>query len=160
MAKKSKAPKSSEKVIRETIDGLLETLGVAGKSEITVRNNGEEEEVELVLETPDSGVVIGYHGEVLEALQLVLSLSVSKKLGKFVRVTAEIGDYRKNRTDWLESLAQQAKERALSEQQEVSLPRLKSWERRIIHMLLQDDQEVSSESVGEGKDRTLVIKPR
>jgi len=105
-------------------------------------------------------MVIGYHGETLEAIQLILSLIISKKVESFVRVSLEVGDYRKNRTDWLETLALQAKERVLQEQKEVPLPNLKSWERRIVHTFLQNDKEVTSESVGEGKERTLVIKLR
>ena len=72
----------------------------------------------------------------------------------------EVGDYKKNRTEWLERLALDAKERAISENKEVYLSDLKSWERRVVHLLLQDDKEVISESSGEGKDRVLVIKPK
>jgi len=87
-------------------------------------------------------------------------LAVSKKLGKFVRVSIEAGDYKKNRTDYLTNLALKTKERVLSEQREMSLSHLKSWERRIIHMLLVEDNEVVSESTGVGRDRALVIRPR
>ena len=54
----------------------------------------------------------------------------------------------------------QVKEKALSENKEQVLSSLKSWERRIIHLYLQSDEQVTSESEGEGKDRVLVIKPR
>jgi len=60
----------------------------------------------------------------------------------------------------LERLALDAKERALSQGKEVYLSELKSWKRRVVHLLLQDDKEVTSESSGEGKDRVLVIKPK
>ena len=42
----------------------------------------------------------------------------------------------------------------------LSLPNLRSWERRVVHTFLQDDKEVTSESAGEGRERTLIIKPR
>lgn len=162
MAKKTKGKsdlkqnKGEEKIIKETIAKLLNILGVEGDFNFTQT----EELIDVVLETKDSGVVIGYHGETLEALQLIASLSVSKKIGRFTRVSVEVGDYKKNRIGWLENLALQAKEQALSENREVPLPSLKSWERRIVHMFLQNDDSVVSESVGEGRSRTLIIKPR
>jgi spoIIIJ-associated protein len=120
----------------------------------------DEEAISVNMETEDTGMVIGYHGETLEALQLVLSLILAKQNGEFKRVSIEVGDYKKNRTEWLERLALDAKERALAQEKEVYLSELKSWERRVVHLFLQDDKEVTSESSGEGKDRVLVIKPK
>lgn len=145
-----------EKEVKTIIEEILQKLEVEGSIEVTT----QEDNVEVVLDTPDTGIVIGYHGEILESLQLVLSMALTKKAGKFIRVSLEVGDYKKNRTGWLEHLATQAKEQALREQKAVSLPSLKSWERRIVHVYLQSDDEVVSESVGEGRERTLVVKPR
>jgi len=148
----SEKAKTNEKTIKKLFDllGLNTEFGLSEKDGI----------ISITLETQDSGVVIGYHGETLEALQLVLALILAKEQGEFKRVSLEVGDYKKNREEWLEKIAYDAKERALSEDKEVYLSDLKSWERRIIHLLLQDDKEVVSESSGEGKDRILVIKPR
>lgn len=148
--------KKEEKIIKETIAEFLKMLEVDGTTEVVMG----EEIIDVILDTQDSGIVIGHHGEVLEALQIIMSAVVSKKLGRFVRVSVEVGEYKKNRKEWIENLARSTKEKVLSEQQEISLPGLKSWERRIVHMSLKDDKEVVSESMGEGKERTLVIKPR
>ncbi len=145
-----------ENEVKTTIEEILQKLEVEGGIDVTVH----EDSVDVVLDTPDTGIVIGYHGEILESLQLVLSMALTKKAGKFIRVSLEVGDYKKNRTEWLEHVAMQAKEQALREQKAISLPSLKSWERRIVHMFLQSDNEVASESVGEGRERTLVVKPR
>lgn len=148
--------KNSKKIIKDTLSELFEKLEIEGDFEFTQNENG----IEVTLETKDSGIVIGYHGEILEALQIIASLCVSKKLDSFVHVSIEVGDYKKNRTDILKNLALQTKDRVLQEKREFSLPNLKPWERRAVHMFLQDDPEVVSESIGEGRDRTLVIKPR
>jgi len=150
--KKTKTNKKQEKLIKD----FFVSLGVDAGMEIVE----DEEAIAVTLETEDTGMIIGYHGETLEALQLVLSLVLAKQNGEFKRVSIEVGDYKKNRTEWLERLALDAKERALSEGKEVYLSELKSWERRVVHLLLQDDKEVSSESSGEGKDRVLVIRPK
>ncbi|RJQ38440.1 KH domain-containing protein [Candidatus Microgenomates bacterium] len=151
---------SEEEIIKETIDELLKLLEIEGTFESKLIKNESSEEVDVLLETKDSGIVIGYHGEVLESLQFVLSLAVSKKLERFVRVSIEVGDYKKNRMEFLESLARQTKEKVLEENTEIPLNNLKSWERRVVHLILQDDKEVQTESIGEGKDRVLVVKPR
>lgn len=146
----------TNKKIEKTIKAFFDSLGINADFNIVE----DEETIGITLETEDTGIIIGYHGETLEALQLVLSLLVAKTRGEFKRVSLEVGDYKKNRSEWLERLAADAKERALSENKEVYLSELKSWERRVVHLLLQDDKEVVSESTGEGKDRVLVIKPK
>ncbi|MDP3987617.1 MAG: R3H domain-containing nucleic acid-binding protein [Candidatus Levybacteria bacterium] len=165
MSKKTLEPKTTDKsaegkIIKKITEKLLKNLEVEGTFDFSLSKEGEEEEIEIVLDTNDSGIVIGYHGEVLEALQLILSLIISKKVGRFIRVSLDVGDYKKNRSEFLKTLALQTKEKVLQENKEFSLPSLKSWERRIVHMLLQDDDQVKTESIGEGKERTLVIKPR
>ena len=62
---------------------LLKLLGIEGGIEI----NFGDEAVDIVLDTPDSGVVIGRHGDILESLQLVLSIVISKKLNRFLRIS-------------------------------------------------------------------------
>jgi spoIIIJ-associated protein len=146
----------TNKQIEKVIKNLFASLGVDASFTISE----DEEAIGVTLETEDTGIIIGYHGETLEALQLVLSLLLAKKRGEFKRVSLEVGDYKKNRSEWLERLALDAKERVITENKEIYLSDLKSWERRVVHLLLQDDKEVVSESTGEGKDRVLVIKPK
>lgn len=146
----------NEKVIKDTIQELFDLLGIEGAFTLEEK----DDMIQVVLETQDTGIVIGHHGDILESLQLVLALCVSKKLGEFHRISLEVGDYKKNRTMYLESLAQTTRERVLEEGSEIVLPELKSWERRVVHLLFQEDKEVASESMGEGKDRVLVVKPR
>lgn len=149
MAKKTK---KAEELVKD----FFNRLGIKG--EISILE--EDDLISINLQTEDTGMVIGYHGETLESIQLILSLILAKALGEFKRVSVEVGDYKKNRTEWLERIALDAKDRALSTNSEVYLSDLKSWERRVVHLLLQDDKEVTSQSSGEGKDRVLVIRPR
>ena len=140
--------------MHDVLENLFSQIEIDGTFEL-VENEGM---VEVLLDTKDTGIVIGYHGEILESLQLIASLMVAKKIGKFVRLSIEVGDYKKNRSEYLENLAQQTKEKVLADGHEQELSNLKSWERRIIHLVLQEDDQVVSESVGEGRDRRLVVK--
>lgn len=148
--------KKDLEIIKKTAEKLFEMLQIEGEVEVAEAEEG----VSVVLSTQESGIVIGHHGETLEALQLILSLVTAKELGEFVRIALEVGDYRKSREEYLRSLALSSKEKAISQGAEVTLPMLKSWERRVVHLMFQDDKDVTSESVGEGKERVLVIKPR
>ena len=148
--------KKQGKIVQDTTEELLKLLEIQGDFEVKEK----DETIEINLNTEDSGIVIGYHGDTLESLQLILSLCIARKLGEFKRVSIEVGEYKKKREEWLKNLAGETKEKVLSENKEVFLSDLKSWERRIVHLLLQNDQEVVSESIGEGKDRVLVVKPK
>lgn len=152
--------KKEIKTIKEITEKLLKLLGVDGDFEILEAKDAKEENVEIVLNTKDTGVVIGYHGDTLEGLQLVLSLCVARNLGRFVRISIDVGDYKKNRTEFLKTLALETKERVVAEGKEIVVPELKSWERRIIHLLLEKDEDVISESQGEGRDRVLIVSPK
>ncbi len=145
-----------EKIVKEKSRELLDQLGISAELTVTETDGA----VGVVIETADAGILIGYHGETLNALALVLSLLVSQELGEFTRVNVDVGDYRKQREEKLQELAKNIKEQVLRQKQEVPIPNLTAGERRIIHLFFQDDQEVVSESQGEGETRQLIIKPR
>ncbi len=145
------------KKVEEITEKLFSLLEITGTFEVT---QNDENTLDILMDTKDSGMVIGYHGEGLESLQLIISLIVAKKLGQFIRVSIEVDGYKKNRTEYLEKLAQQMREKALEENSEQIVESLKSWERRIVHMIFQEDEEVTSESAGAGRERVLIIKPR
>lgn len=145
-----------KKTAQGTIEELFKLLEIDG----TFTMEEKDDFLHVILETEDSGIVIGRHGDMLDSLQFITALCLAKKLGEFKRVSLEVGDYKKNREDYLKNLAEETKNRVVESNQEVALPELKPWERRVIHLLLQNDEEVSSESVGEGKERTLVVKPK
>jgi len=147
---------AKDKKLEKIIKDFFKSLDLDTAFELSV----DEEAISLTLETEESGIVIGYHGETLESLQLILALIIAKETGEFKRVSIEVGDYKKNRNEWLEKIALDAKEKALETGREVYLSDLKSWERRVVHLLLQDDKEVVSESSGEGKDRVLIVKSK
>ena len=148
--------KEELKLVEEVVGKLFSALEIDGT--FSIEEDGEI--INVLMETKDTGLVIGYHGEALESLQLILSLAIAKKLGSFRRVSIEVDGYKKNRVEYLEKLAQQMKEKALEENQEQVLNDLRSWERRVVHMILQDDDAVVSESEGRGRERVLVIKPK
>lgn len=151
-----KLTQEEQKLVEEVAEKLLSSLEIEGTFEV----QSKEDYMDILLETKDTGMVIGYHGEALESLQLIFSIMVSKKIGRFLRTSIEVDGYKKNRTEYLEKLAQTTKEKVLAENKEQVLYSLKPWERRIIHLYFQNDEQVTSEGSGEGKERVLIIKPK
>ena len=144
--------KTFEKITNELFSLLETKVGLEIKK--------EEDGVAIQLTTDEPGILIGYHGQALQALQLLIAMIGFKKNGEWTRVLVNIGDYREKReeslTNMAKSLAQKVKFSGTSQ----SLPPMSSAERRIIHLALIDDQEVETISESEGRDRHVVIKPK
>ena len=145
-----------EEQLSEVLDNLLGMLLLEGSYEIE-----EEEEGFLVsIDTKDAGRLIGARGESLEGLQLVVNQMMSRKGGEkdFKRVILDVSGWRKQKEEELKSLAQDLGKQVLENGKELELEPMSSWQRRVVHMVLQDLGGLSSESVGEGRDRHIVIK--
>lgn len=128
------------------------------KADVTVEPS--ETGFQVFIEGDENALLIGKHGNTLSSLELILSLIIAKKLGEFTRLTLEIGNYRKEREDYLKELVEKLKQDVVATGFEKSIRGLKSWERRFIHLYLKDDSEVMTESEGEGRDRVLLIKKK
>ena len=120
----------------------------------------EEGLISVNLETTESGLLIGFHGETLYSFQLVLGLMVFKQVGEWLKVVVEIGDYRAKRAEQLSAMAVAYANQAISTGQPVYLPPLPPSERRVVHLALQERTDVVTESEGEGNSRRVVVKPK
>ena len=123
---------------------------------------GEREGVITIdIESADSGLLIGYHAETLQALQLVLGMMLNQQQGEeeWQQVVVDIGGYRQQREQTLKRMAQRAARqvRELVEAQE--LPAMPSFERRLVHLYIAEEEGVVSESRGTGSSRRVVVKP-
>lgn len=143
--------------VSDIVEDLLHRLEIAGSVDVTT---DETEAFRVRIETEETGLIIGHHGKTLESFQLVLGIIISKKLGRWVKAYVNVGDYREKREETLMHMAQRAAERALALGRPVELSRLSPSERRIIHLTLSGDERVMTESIGEGDDRVLLVKPK
>lgn len=142
--------------IQKTAEGLFEKLDLPVKLSLQEEN----ETLKIDIDTENPGLLIGFHGETLSSLQLILSLMVYKKTGQWTHVSLNVGDYRQRREEQLREMVQRIIETVKSTGQPTSLPYLPSNERRIVHLMVQEKPDVVSESEGEGQNRRVVIKPK
>jgi len=143
-------------LVNDTVQELFQKLNIIVNTTVEEK----DETVVVKVETEDTGILIGYHGETLSALQLVASLIVYKKTNAWQRISLRVGDYVERREESLKAMAQRAIEKVIATNTPVVLPYLRSDERRIVHLLLEDNTDVASASEGEGESRRLVISPK
>lgn len=148
--------KTSEKTIEEITKELIKNL----KVDATISVTKVEDNFKVQLDTPDTGLLIGYHGEVINSLQLLLGVIAYRKLGEWVRIMVDVGDYREKREEVIRKMALDKAEEVVVKGESITLPYLSPLERRIVHMAISENQSVTSYSEGEGKERRVIIAPR
>jgi spoIIIJ-associated protein len=106
------------------------------------------------------GALIGRKGERLSALQHLVNLMLSKKMGDWTRVLVDVEDYRGRRERQLRDLATRAAERVAETGKMLQLEPMPALERRWVHIALRDHPDVATQSIGEEPNRRIVVLPR
>lgn len=153
--------KKKEK-IQEEIRGLLTNFLslVQIEADFSIEELAEEEKSFKIIIEPksSSGLLIGARGDTLKAIQSFLSMSLKQKTGDWIRISLDVSGYMNRQEERLQQLAKQTLERVKSTGQTQTLYNLSSQERRVIHLALSNDQDIVTESKGEGAERYLEIR--
>jgi len=142
--------------IREVVETLAETAGI----DVSVEIHEGRETVLVRLDGPDRAFFFGAdgRGEVLKAFEHLLQRMFSPDLVP-LSLRVECGGFRERRDEALAEEARKIAERVRQEGKPLSLPPLNAYERRIVHMALQDVPGVVTYSVGEGAERRVTVAP-
>jgi len=145
--------------VTEILSNVLTQLALRDE-EIKIEVADEDNVSILITPPPETaGVFVGHHGEGLAALRMIFSLMIYQRFSVWPKLHLNVNDYQERREDSLKELAQNAADRAVSLQKEIILPNLSSFERRIIHLFLEEYKGVRTESRGEPPLRQMVIIP-
>lgn len=139
----------------EVLRSIVAHLGVSA----TLESDIEEDTVVLQLTGDASGVLIGRKGQMLDALEYVVSRIVSRDRTSAVRVVIDCERYRERRREALQELARRMGEEAKREKRVVKLNAMSPRDRRVVHMILQQDPSITTRSSGKGHFRKLIIIP-
>ncbi len=142
----------------QKIEDLLKGMSFSD-AQISAEETDGHVQIAITLPETDSGALIGYHGEKIDALQLVANLMWNQNAVVYTPVQIDINGYRARRRQTLEELADKAAAKAVESGREILLPHLPSYERRIIHLYLENRSDVTTYSEGEGEERRLVVRP-
>jgi spoIIIJ-associated protein len=124
-------------------------------AEVALDDSPRHEGVEVL--GPDLGALIGRGGENLVALQQITSAITSRRVGRTVHIPLDIEGYRRRREDQLREIARRVASRVKASGQAVTLEPMLAYERRIVHLAVQDTPGVKTESVGVDPNRRVVI---
>jgi spoIIIJ-associated protein len=137
---------------------IRELLAFFGEDRVTVDEyEGDEGELILDISGGDLAVLIGRHGRTLDALQMVVSSFMSNRMHFHYPLMVDVEGYKTRRKEKLESLARSAAARVKRQHAAVKLSPMNAYERRIVHLTLLDDVDVTTHSEGEDPDRRVVI---
>ena len=129
-------------------------------SDTKINVDKKRDPIELMISGPYPGIIIGKHGQTLEAIQYLVEKMISRKCKKHIRLHIDVENYLKKRRDNLIKLALRLSEKAKTSGKPVTIGVMNSQERRTVHIALREIAGVRTQSVGNGIMRKLIIFPK
>ncbi len=140
---------------RDLLTGMLGRMTF----ECRVTATETDETIILSIAGDDSGLLIGRRGQNLDALQYILNKSINKSEAERKMIVVDSEEYRKRREESLLDMAERIREKVKKTQKPLSLSHMNAHDRRIIHLALQEDDELITKSRGEGEYRKVIVLP-
>ena len=140
--------------IKEFIENLSKNMGITINSE--VREN--EGIYNVLLVTDNNPIIIGKDGRTIDAIQLLIRQALTTQVGKNIKVIVDASDYRNNKQRNFEREIKKIAKEVLKTRVESKLDPMNSYNRRIVHSLLADYENIETESFGETPNRYVVIR--
>lgn len=136
---------------------FLENVLSAMKVDVDIETIEHEEGLLFNLSGNNLGMLIGKHGQTLDALQYLTTLAAHRSSDDRIRITIDIEKYRERRAETLNSLAKRIAVQVKRRGERIALEPMNPNERKLIHLALQDDQRISTYSEGDEPHRRVVI---
>lgn len=134
--------------------GIIDAMGL---TDVTFDIKETEEGATITFNGEGIAVLIGHHGETLDALQYLIALTCNRIDGDYYRITLDCGSYREKREQTLVSLAKRIADKAKKTGRSQFLEPMNPYERRIIHSVVSEIEGVVSKSRGDEPNRKVVI---
>jgi spoIIIJ-associated protein len=149
-------------VSRQTVAELLEKMKVPAHIEVRYGELDEEGQRPVLVDVKgdDLAILIGRRAEILNALQYIVNLIVSKQVEHWVQVIVDVQGYRARHEKQLRQIAQRMADQAMKTGRRQVLEPMSASDRRIIHLELRDHSSVTTQSVGDEPTRKVTIVPR
>jgi spoIIIJ-associated protein len=141
---------------KEIVGQLLQRMGIR----CSVTSRATPEAIVVDVSGRDLGVLIGWRGETLRALQTMTNLLASRKIGPDQRVIVDVERYRQRRENTVREIAYRAARQVKVTGDPITLDAMQPFERRAIHLALESDPDVTTVSIGEEPDRRVVVGPQ
>ena len=139
------------------ITGFVEHVVAAMGLTLTVRVEESPDGTRINLEGEDGGALVRRGGEGLQALQHLVATTFRKQLGEDTRVVIDCNGFRRDKDAELKQMARYNAEKAKSSGVPQEMGPLNPYERRIVHLAIAEDPSVTSESIGDAFEKTVII---
>lgn len=114
--------------------------------------------IKILIETDHNSLLIGRNGQTLQALNELVKLAISSKFKRKFRILLDIGDYKDKKYNRVIAVAKRAASQVLKTHLDIKLEAMTPDERKKVHTALASWKNIKTESVGDGKDRAIVVK--
>ncbi len=153
--------KEEQEIIKGIVLDLINKMGFEAELSLKETFSAENEQGNLVVEirSPESKFLIGKKGSTLIALQHIVKLLAKNKLGKSVSFIVDVDGYRQQHEDYIRRVANEVAQEVVLNGRAATLEPMNGYERRLVHLELEKNPEVKTESIGEGEERKVVISP-
>lgn len=105
-------------------------------------------------------ILIGERGQTLFEIQMLLARIMKKQIDQDIKFEVDINQYKQSKNNYLKQMATEIADRVALLKREEPLPAMNSYERRVVHVELALREDIITESIGEGEERRVVVKPK
>lgn len=142
--------------IREYIKEMINNIGITCNIEVKKRKTATT----FTVIADNNSILIGKYGKTLDAMTLIIKQMIHNEIGEYFPFVLDVGEYKIAREQKLESLARRTAKEVSISKIPAKLDPMNSYERRIIHSVLSEYKNITTESEGEEPNRCVVIKPK
>lgn len=142
--------------IKEYLESLTKDMGL----NVTFESKIRDEQITIKMYSDNNNILIGRNGQTLQALTTIVKQVVYNNIHSYPYLILDVENYKEKKIKYLERLAKNIAKEVAATKNPVELENMNSYERRVIHNILTDNQHVYTESVGEEPERHVVIKPK
>jgi spoIIIJ-associated protein len=148
--------KKNLKQINKVVEEFFKKMDIEASFEI---KEGEENSLSLLVNTEEPRFLIGQQGKTLSDIQQLLGRIIRKQLEIPLYLDLDINQYKASKKNYLEQIARETANQVALDGFPKELSPMTAFERRIVHLYLQERSDIKTESKGEGEDRRVVVRP-
>ncbi len=142
--------------IKDFLNNIFKDMGI----EVSFENNIREKQINIKMYSDNNAILIGKNGQTLSALTLLIKQAVYNQVGLYPYINLDVENYKNKQIKHLERLAKNIAREVKNTKTPVIMENMNSYERRIVHNILNDYKGIKTESEGEEPNRHIIVKPK
>lgn len=151
----AEAPPELLDEVRDHVSAILTAMKIDASVEVYDAGGF----IAVDVSSEDTALFIGQKGETIDALQYLVNVAAFKERDFFKRIVLDAEGYRQRRVEAIQGMAHRTARKALRERRTVEMPPMSSSERRVVHLYLSENPNVTTESEGTGDGRRVMVSP-